>query len=148
MPSPSIVRGIRRRIQNQLIPSVSSRWSKQLSFGLRAYGLQAFQSAAGNARMTGKNTKTALRKQERLFANHKLAGQLGVVFDGLKLVKPTSYVNIDHSDMNGLMALVGAIQTRNGRAIPCMVETTYSDRLSARKDAPPRKQALRTSSSN
>ena len=144
MPSPSIVRGIRRRIQKQLIPRVSSRWSKQVDFGLRAYGLQAFQSAAGNARMAaGKNARTAVRKQERLFANQKLANQLGVVFDGLKLVKSTSYVNIDHSDMNGLTALVGAIQTRNGRAIPCMVETTYSDRLSARKDAPPRKRKLR-----
>lgn len=43
MPSPSIVQGIRRRIQKQLIPSVSSRWSKQLNFGLQAYGLKAFQ---------------------------------------------------------------------------------------------------------
>jgi len=143
MPSPSIVRGIRRRIQKQLIPSVSARWSKQLDFGLRAYGLQAFQSAAGNARMTGENAHTALRKQERLFANQKLADRLGTVFDGLGVVQSTSYVNIDHSDMNGLTALVGAVQTKHGRAIPCMVETTYSDRLSARKDAPPRKRELR-----
>ena len=52
-------------------------------------------------------------------------------------------MNIDHSDMNGLTALVGAIQTRKGRAIPCMIETTYSDRLSARDDAPPRRKLLR-----
>jgi hypothetical protein len=143
MPSANIVRGIRTHIQKQLVPSVSSRWSKQLTFGLQAYGLQAFQSARGNARMSVKNAKTALRKQERLFANHKLADQLGTVFDSLGLVTPTSYVNVDHSDMNGLTALVGAVQTRNGRAIPCMVETTYSDRLSARTDAPPRKQKLR-----
>jgi len=45
--------------------------------------------------------------------------------------------------MNGLTALVGAVQTKLGRAIPCFVETTYSDRLSARKDAPPRRKALR-----
>lgn len=143
MPSPSIVRGIRRRIQKQLIPSVSSRWSKQVDFGLKAYGLQAFQSAAGNARMAGSNARTAIRKQERLFANENLANQLGTVFDSLGLVHPGSYVNVDHSDMNGLTALVGAVQTRNGRAIPCFVETTYSDRLSAREDAPARKRALR-----
>ena len=38
-------------------------------------------------------------------------------------------------DMNGLMAPVEAIQARKGLAIPAMVETTYSDRLSAREDA-------------
>ncbi|MFZ1249254.1 MAG: hypothetical protein WAQ24_02945 [Candidatus Saccharimonadales bacterium] len=85
------------------------------------------------------NPHTAARKVERLFQNQDLADQLGFVFDSLKLVRPTSYVNVDHSDMNGLTALVGAVQTRNGRAIPCFVETTYSDRLSARKDAPARK---------
>jgi hypothetical protein len=143
MPSQNIVRGIRTQIQKQLLPSVIPRWRKQLNFGLQAYGLQAFQSATGNARMTASNPQTGIRKGERLFQNAKLADTLGVVFDSLGLVKPSSFVNVDHSDMNGLTALVGAIQTRNGRAIPCFVETTYSDRLPARKDAPPRKQALR-----
>lgn len=144
MSSPNIVRGIRESIQNQLIPSVSSRWSKQLTFGLQAYGLQAFQSAAGNARMSVKNANTALRKQERLFSNEKLSSHLGTVFDSLGLMTPNSYVNIDHSDMNGLVALVGAIQTKHGRAIPCMVETTYNNDLSARDDAKPREKRLRS----
>ena len=143
MPSPDIVRGIRTKIQKQLLPSVPSRWRKQLSFGLQAYGLKAFQSATGNARMTAKKPRTGIRKSERLFRNTGLADALGTVFDSLGLVKPTSFVNVDHSDMNGLTALVGAVQTKLGRAIPCFVETTYSDRLSARKDAPPRKKALR-----
>lgn len=89
------------------------------------------------------NTHVAVRKSERLLANTRLAGHLATVFDSLGRVKPGSFVNIDHSDMNGLTALVGAIQTRNGRAIPCMVETTYSDRLPSLPDTPPRKQALR-----
>ena len=89
------------------------------------------------------NAKTAARKSERLFANLGLANQLGTVFDSLGLVKPGSFVNVDHSDMNGLTALVGAVQTRNGRAIPCLVETTYSDRLPSTVNAPRRKQALR-----
>lgn len=144
MPSTNIVRGLRTRIQNQLLPSAPTRWHHQLTFGLQAYGLRAFQSAASNARMAVANPHTAARKVERLFQNQGLADQLGSVFDSLKLVRPTSYVNVDHSDMNGLTALVGAVQTRNGRAIPCFVETTYSDRLSARNDAPARKQVLRT----
>jgi len=143
MPSPDIVRGLRTRIQSQLLPSVPARWRPQLSFGLQAYGLHAFQSAASNARMAVANAHTAARKVERLFQNEALADNLGTVFDQLKLVRPGSYVNVDHSDMNGLTALVGAVQTRIGRAIPCFVETTYSDRLSAREDTPPRKQALR-----
>lgn len=143
MPSPDIVRGIRTHIQKQLLPSVPTRWRSQLSFGLQAYGLRAFQSATGNALMVGVKTNTAIRKKERLFSNSSLADHLGTVFDSLNLVRPGSYVNVDHSDINELTALVGAVQTRNGRAIPCFVETTYSDRLSARKDAPPRKKALR-----
>jgi hypothetical protein len=143
MPSPDIVRGIQTRIQNQLLPSLSARWRKQLWFGLQAYGLRAFQSATGNARMVGKNTHTAIRKAERLFRNSCLTNELGTVFDSLGLVKPSSFVNVDHSDMNGLTALVGAVQTRKGRALPCLVETTYSDRLSARTDAPPRRKLLR-----
>lgn len=143
MPSTDIVRGIRVRIQKQLIPSVPKRWQKQFGFGLQAYGLKAFTSASGNARMVGVKTATAIRKKERLFGNQKLADQLGIAFDSLCLVKPTSFVNVDHSDMNGLTALVGAVQTRKGRALPCMVETTYSGRLPAREDTPPREKALR-----
>ena len=129
MPSNNIVRDIRVLIQNKLVASVPSRWNKQLSFGLQAYGLHTFQSVAGNARMTVANSHTAIRKSERLFQNTKLADQLGTVFDSLNLIHPCDYVNVDHSDMNGLTALVGAKQTRNGRAIPCFVETTYAPRI-------------------
>lgn len=143
MPSPNIVRDIRVLIQNKLTPSITPYWRAQLAFGLQAYGLHSFQSAASNARMVVGNPRTAARKTERLFQNAGLADQLGIVFDSLNLVCPSSFVNVDHSDMNGLTALVGAMQTRNGRAIPCFVETTYSDRLPSHEDTPPRKQALR-----
>lgn len=143
MPSPNIVRDIRTTIQGKIVPSVPKKWQPQLRFGIQAYGLQAFQSAAGNARCVIEKPNTAARKSERLLANRKLAAQLGEAFDSLGLVRPGSYVNVDHSDMNGLMALVGAVQTRNGRAIPCMVETTYSERLSAREDVTPRQRCLR-----
>ena len=143
MSSPNIVRGIKMQIQKQLLPNTNRYWQVQLQFGLQAYGLRSFQSATGNARMVVRNAETAARKSERLFANSGLANQLGTIFDSLQLVRPNSYVNVDHSDMNGLTALVGAVQTRNGRAIPCLVETTYSDRLPSHGGAPARKQALR-----
>lgn len=143
MSSSNIVQDTRSLIQNKICTLVPKKWLPQVQFGLKAYSLQTFQSATGNARRVMDNANTAARKSERLLANTKLADHFGTVFDSLKLVRSTSFVNVDHSDMNGLTALVGAVQTRIGRAVPCFVETTYSDRLSARQDAPPRKKALR-----
>lgn len=129
MPSDNIVRTIRTQIQKQLLPVVSKRWMPQFTFGLEAFALKPFQSANGNARQVVANPSTAATKTERLLANNGLADQCGVVFDALNLVRESSYVNVDHSDMNRLVALVAAVQTRHGRALPCLVETTYSDRL-------------------
>ena len=143
MSPTDIVRDSRTLIQNKLIPSVPRKWQEQLRFGLQAYSFTTYQSATGNARRVIANPNTAARKSERLLANTNLANQLGTVFDQLKLVRPSSYVNVDHSDMHGLTALVGAVQTRNGRAIPCMVETTYALHIPAHQDASPRWQRLR-----
>jgi hypothetical protein len=143
MSSLDIVRDLRSLVSKHLLPQVPKRWVKQVDFGIKAYSLRTFASAGSNARKVVPNPHTASTKADRLLANLKLAGHLGVVFDALGLVHPTSFVNVDHSDMNGLMALVGAVQTRKGRAIPCLVETTYSDRLPSHTDAPPRKKALR-----
>lgn len=106
MPSNNIVRDIRALIQDRLLPAVTPYWREQLWFGLQAYSLRAFQSAAGNARQVVANAHTAARKTERLFQNRALTDQLATVFDALGLVRPGSYVNCDHSDMNGLVAFV------------------------------------------
>jgi hypothetical protein len=45
--------------------------------------------------------------------------------------------------MHGLTALVGALQTRNGRAIPCFVEATYAHHIPA-DSGKARWQKLRT----
>jgi hypothetical protein len=123
---------------------VPTKWLPQLSFGLEAFALRPFQSAASNARSVMSNPNTAASKVRRLLGNEKLANHLGTVFDQMGLVRPGSYVNVDHSDFDGLTALVGAVQTRNGRAIPCMVETTYALHLPAGEDVTPRWQGLRT----
>jgi hypothetical protein len=146
MSPNNIVRGIRTVTQKQMLPNVPKRWSHQFSFGLKAYGLKAFQSAASNGRSVVANPSTASTKTDRLLANLKLARHLGVIFDGLRLVRPSSFVNVDHSDMHGLLALVGAVQTRKGRALPCMVETTYASTVPAAGSSKntPRLQKLRT----
>lgn len=126
MPPLGIVTGVRQLTQKQLLTQIPRKWTPQFTFGLQAYALRSFQSATGNARMVVANPNTAARKSERLLANLRLAAQLGKAYDTFNLVKPTSYVNVDHSDMHGIVALVGAVQTRMGRAIPCMVEATYA----------------------
>jgi hypothetical protein len=118
MLSPNIVRDTRALIQNKLLPAVNTKWLLQFQFGLESFCLRPFQSAGSNARSVVANTNTAASKTLRLFQNLALAEHLGAVFDTLGLVRPGDYVNVDHSDMNGLTALVGAKQTRNGRAIP------------------------------
>jgi len=142
MSPNNIVRGIRNTTQKQLLKAVPKRWKHQFNFGLKAYGLKPFQSAASNGRGVVANAHTAATKTDRLLANIKLAEHLGTVFDTLKLVKPSSFVNVDHSDMHGLLALVGALQTRKGRALPCMVEATYASTIPANSDKP-RWQKLR-----
>lgn len=136
MSPTDIVAGIRQLTQTKLTPAVPRKWLPQFTFGLQAYGLRAFQSATGNARMVVRNPSTAATKTDRLLANKGLADEFGAIFDTLKLVKPSSFVNIDHSDMHGLLALVGAVQTRKGRSVPCLVEATYASTIPAASDQP------------
>jgi hypothetical protein len=145
MSSTNIVRDSATLIQNKLLPSVPTKWLPQLTFGLEAFTLCPFQSAGSNARSVVTNANTAASKTLRLLANYKLATQLGLVFDQLQLVRPSSFVNVDHSDFDGLTALVGAVQTRKGRAIPCMVDTTYALHIPAKgsKRATKRTDGLR-----
>lgn len=131
MPSTDIVRDSRTLIQNELLPVIPTKWWPQASFGIEAFSLRPFQSAGSNARSVEPTANTAASKVRRLLGNAKLADHFGVVFDQLGLVKPVSFVNVDHSDFNGLTALVGAVQTRNGRAVPVMVETTYAHHIPA-----------------
>jgi hypothetical protein len=145
MPPTTIISNINQLTKTKLIPALPKKWLPQFQFGLKAYSLRTFHSANSNARQVVANPNTAARKSERLLANIGLGSSLASAFDNLNSIKPSSYVNCDHSDMNGLTAFVGAMQTRNGRAVPCLIETTYSDRLpgSSLLTAPKRKSALR-----
>ena len=80
----------------------------------------------------------------RLLGNARLPEAFASVVAGLGLVTEKSFVNIDHSNFSGLVALVFAVQTRIGRALPIFLETSYSGKLSARDDAPKRTRKLRT----
>jgi Transposase DDE domain len=126
------------------MPQITSKWRGQLSFGIQALTLKPFASLASNARQTVGNPDTAGTKMDRLVSNAGLAEALSAAVANLGFIRPSSIVACDHSDFNGLMAFVGAVQTRRGRAVPCLVETTYSPRLPARNDdVPMRKKKLR-----
>jgi hypothetical protein len=79
----------------------------------------------------------------RLLGNTKLSNTVAIIVSKPDLVTEHSLVNIDHSDFNGLVALVFAVQTGIGRALPIFQETNYSGKLSARADAPKRTKYLR-----
>jgi len=143
MPPLKSIASIRTLVSTKIMPMVNStHWEEQVRFGLKAYALQPFVSANGNARTVVGNVNTASTKTDRVLANVKLGQELGNIYDSLGIVTKDSLVNIDHSDMNGLMVLAGSVQTEQGRAIPCLIETTYSDRLPAGKEAPLRKAGL------
>ena len=97
-----------------------------MSFGLAAFCLHPFQSARSNARQTIPVARTALHKLERLLENVRIAEQLAKeLIEQVKITSKT-IVNIDHTDINFLSSLVGAVQTHKGRAIPVLVESTYA----------------------
>lgn len=131
MSSTAIVKDSRILIQSKLLEVVPTKWLPQAAFGMEAFSLRPFQSAGSNARAVVANANAASSKVRRLLKNERLADHFGTVFDQLNLVKPSSYVNVDHSDLDGLTALVCAVQTRNGRAIPCFLDTTYAHHVPA-----------------
>jgi hypothetical protein len=116
-----------QKIQQTIIDGIRLKHRKLLSFGLAAYCLTPFQSAASNARRVIFNYSTAGRKSERLLANLSIADYLARQLINLSNIKPSDIVNIDHTDQAYLTALVGAVQTKRGRALPCLVDTTYAN---------------------
>ena len=143
MPPLSIVPSCREIVQRRLEPQLPTRWHHQFRFGIQALTLKPFSSLASNARQTVANVHPASTKMDRLVGNDGLATAMSQAVASLGFIRPTSIVACDHSDFNGLMAFVGAVQTNQGRAIPCLVATTYSPRLSAWDHAPKRVQRLR-----
>jgi hypothetical protein len=142
MSSNVIIPAYAYTIQQQLIPAVAEHWRHQVRFGLQALTIKPFVSLASNARATIAHPDTASTNMDRLVANAGLARQLSAVVAGLGIITPRSILACDHSDMNGLLTFMGAIQTKKGRAIPCMLETLYSQFLPG-AEASKRKQKLR-----
>lgn len=143
LSTTSILRASTRIVKEHILPNVPKKWLPQVAFGTDALSLHPLTSCNANARMTGISRSTAETKMTRLLGNANLPQTLARIVASLGLVKPHSFVNVDHSDFSGLVALVFAVQTRIGRALPIFLETSYSGKLSARDDAPKRTKKLR-----
>jgi hypothetical protein len=140
----SILRASTKIVKEQVLSRILKVWQRQVAFGTNALSLHPLTSCNANARMTGVARGTAESKMARLLGNAKLPETFASVVAELGLVTEKSFVNVDHSDFSGLVALVFAVQTRIGRALPIFLETTYSGKLSARDDASQRTKQLRT----
>ncbi len=123
MPLVNTIQQIFDNISSNVVP----KHQKLVAFGLSAYCLAPYQSAAGNARKTVAKYSTACRKCERLLANQQISDELNEALLHQVAITPSSIVNVDHTDSDLLTSLVGAVQTRRGRAIPIFVESTYSN---------------------
>lgn len=138
-----ILRASTNVVKQYILPGVPKVWFRQVSFGIATLSLRSLVSCNANARMSGLPRGTAESKMARLLDNTKLPATLANIVANLGLVTRHSYVNVDHSDFSGLVALVFALQTRIGRALPVFLEASYSGNLSARVDAPKRTRDLR-----
>jgi len=143
MLSVPILVSCQKLVQAHVLPLAPRNWREQVRFGLSALALRPLVSLNSNARTVGGKRNTAEVKMTRLLHNNGLPETLGKMVVSLGFVVPTSFVNVDHSDVNGLVALVCAVQTKLGRALPVFVSTAYSGKLSARDDAPKRTKAMR-----
>jgi len=143
MLSSPILVSCQKLVQAHLLPLVPKSWQAQVGFGLSALAFRPLVSLNANARTVGGKRNTAEVKMTRLLHNKGLPEALGKMVVSLGFVVPTSFVNVDHSDVNGLVALVCAVQTKLGRALPAFVRTAYSGKLSSRDDAPKRTKAMR-----
>ena len=142
MSSKVIIPAYAHTVQQQLIPALPEYWRHQVRFGVQALTIKPFVSLASNARATNSHPDTASTNMDRLVANAGLARALGRIVADLGIITPRSILACDHSDMSGLLTFMGAIQTRKGRAIPCVLETLYSQFLPGHGTSK-RKQQLR-----
>jgi len=134
-------------LQIKVVPEIPKLWRKQFLFGYKAIALKPITTLNANARSVIANRNTAESTMTRTLHNEGLPAILAVTVAKLAaesgLVTPDSLVNCDHSDFDGLVAFVCAVQTGRGRAVPVYANVGYSGKLPAHDEVPARKRALR-----
>jgi len=105
-------------VTTRIIPFVKPQQLKLFSFGLQALSLTPYKSLGSNARQIVANVHTASSKIYRVVSNDKMLKNFHRILIASELVTKTSYVNVDFSTFCGFQALVFAVQTGIGRALP------------------------------
>ncbi len=147
MLSGQILAQMRLLLQIEALPEIPKLWRRQFLFGYKAISLKPITSLNANARSVIPVRNTAESTMTRTLHNEGLPAILAVTVAKLVtragLVTPNSLVNCDHSDFDGLVAFVCAVQTGKGRAVPVYANVGYSGKLPAHNEAPARKRAMR-----
>jgi hypothetical protein len=122
------------------VPEIPKLWRKQFFFGYKAIALKPITTLNAYARSVIANRNTAESTMTRTLHNEGLPAIPAVTVAKLAarsgLVTPDSLVNCDHSDFDGLVAFVCAVQTGKGRAVPIYANVGYSGKLPAHDEAP------------
>lgn len=114
----NIVGQTRKFVTTHILSGVKPKHHQLFSFGLKALTLTPYESLGSNARVVIKNMFTASSKIYRLVSNKTVVNNFPILVAKSGLVEKASLVNIDFSTFCGFQALVFAVQTSLGRAIP------------------------------
>lgn len=105
-------------VTTRILPFVKPQQLKLFSFGLQALSLTPYKSLGSNARQIIANVHTASSKIYRVVSNNKILKNFHKILIASELVTKASFINVDFSTFCGFQALVFAVQTRAGRALP------------------------------
>lgn len=105
-------------VTTRILPYVKPQHLKLFSFGIQALSLTAYTSLGSNARQIITNIHTAGSKIYRLVSNKTMLKNFHKILIASGLVTRDSLINVDFSTFCGFQALVFAIQTGKGRALP------------------------------
>lgn len=105
-------------VTTRILPFVKPQQLKLFSFGIQALSLTAYTSLGSNARQIITNIHTAGSKIYRLVSNKTMLKNFHKILIASELVTGDSLINVDFSTFCGFQALVFAVQTGKGRALP------------------------------
>lgn len=114
----NIVEQTSRFVTTRILPFVRPQHLKLFSFGIQALSLTPYTSLGSNARQIITNVSTAGSKIYRLVSNKKMLKNFHKILTTSGIVTRDSFVNVDFSTFCGFQALVFAVQTGKGRALP------------------------------
>jgi hypothetical protein len=113
---------IQGKIKADLLGNMKKKWHGMLLLGINALSLHAFHSFNSNARCASKGSSDAAEMQMYRLCHHdKFLSALEGLLLRLFPCNEASIVNIDFTIFHPFAVLCFAVQTRNGRAIPCFV---------------------------